>query len=311
MNKSCLVSIEGGLGKNVMFTSILKLLHTNYETIYTVSPYYDVFKCCKEVEDSFPMGNPSLYQLVMDNDVDVLWKEPYSNRRFIKKECHLFDAWCEELGIEQIPNKLDINAYLSGNKPANLVPDIDVGKEYPELVKGAKELSDKLGKFILVQFCGGQSPLQLNDKYDWKQEVIKRNYFKAQELINALHAKYPDCKIVHFSLKTEPSFDNAEKIEAPYLMYHELAKYAYKVVCTDSSLQHLVTGVCHDVTVIWGETRPEHFGYACNKNICAQNVINSQPYFRPLGVSPAIVKMPSVEDVMDAVACDTTEWRNK
>lgn len=294
----CLINVEGGMGKNVMLTSILPLLKEKYDEIYVISPYHDIFKACSYVTDAFQPGQGSLYQeLVLDDDCDVLWKEPYSNQKFIKKQCHLFEAWLEEFGIEY------------DGDVTELVPNLDrIEQEYPLVKKAVEQTLDTIGdKFILVQFCGSHSPLTpLKDPttgqdivYNEREEVIKRNYFQGQEVINKLKEEYPEYKIIHYALPNEQAFDGAEKLTLPYLAYHLLAKYAFKVICIDSSLQHLVTGVCNNVTVIWGETRPEHFGYKCNKNVCAKDVKNLQPYFKPLGVSPSLVKMPSPEEVLN------------
>lgn len=300
MAKKCVVTVEGGLGKNVMFTAMLKELAKKYEKIYVLSPYFDVFKACPYVTDAFPMGQVStLYQqLCLSDDCDVLWKEPYTNQKFIKKQVHLFDAWAEELGI------------TLSQKAMDMTPEISRYTELPLVKTQTEELLKQLNgqKFILIQFCGGQSPLapQLDKDgkllpYNDHNEGLKRNYYRGQELVDLLKKTYPEHLILHFALPNEPSYEGADKVQAPYLVFHELCKHADKVVCTDSSLQHLATGVCKDVTVIWGETRPEHFGYACNKNICAKNVMNSQPYFRPLGASPAFVDFPTPEEVLKVV----------
>lgn len=303
MKKKCLIAVEGGTGKNIMLTALLPIIKEKYEEVYITTPYYDVFKACPYVDDAFPMGQPNLYQeLCLNDDVDILWREPYSNCDFIKKRCHLFDAWLEELNLK-LPE---------GKTAMELTPNLDPSIEYPQVVEDAKQMANELGKFIIVQFCGGQSPLGDTEKpqYDEKQEGIKRNYHKAQQLINLLREEYPDAKILHFALQNEPDYEGTQKIIKPYLVYTELAKYAFKVVCTDSSLQHLVSGKCKDTTVIWLETRPNHFGYACNKNICANNVNNSQPYFKPLGASPAIVKAPTPEQVMEVVKMTKEEYDN-
>lgn len=301
MGKKCIINVDGGLGKNVMLTALLPIISKRYEEIYVISPYVDVFKACSYVTEAFEPGPQcaTLYQeLVTDDDCDILWKEPYSNSRFIKKRCHLFNAWLEEFGID---DTVDYNT---------LVPVLDrVAEEFPNMVQLVDRKINEIGeKFILVQFCGGQSPLgPQQDKdgnavpYDDHQEYIKRNYYKGQLLVNALKAEYPDAVIVHYALPNEPSYEGAVKLNIPYIAYRLLAERAFKVVCTDSSLQHISTGACSDVTVIWGETRPDHFGYACNKNIAAQHVINSQPYFKPMGISPSIVRMPSPEVVMQRV----------
>lgn len=299
MGKRCLINVDGGLGKNVMLTALMPILASKYEEIYVISPYVDVFKACSYVTAAFEPGPQcaTLYQeLVLDEDTDVLWKEPYSNQRFIKKQCHLFEAWLEEFGI-------------ADQDASTLVPVVDKVREtFTNVAKTVDQKVEELGKFILVQFCGGQSPLgpQVDQAgnaipYNDQQEYIKRNFYKGQELINRLRETYPDAKIIHYALPNEPTYEGAEKLKLPYIAYRLLAERAFKVVCTDSSLQHLATGVCNDVTVIWGETRPEHFGYSCNKNIAAKRVLNSQPYFKPMGASPSIVKMPTVDEVMSVV----------
>lgn len=300
MGKRCLINVDGGLGKNVMLTSLMPILASKYEEIYVISPYSDVFKACSYVTAAFEPGPQcaTLYQeLVLDEDTDVLWKEPYSNQRFIKKQCHLFEAWLEEFGISTTQDL------------STLVPILDnVRDTFTNVAKMVDQKVSELGKFILVQFCGGQSPLgpQVDQAgnaipYNDQQEYIKRNFYKGQELINRLRETYPDAKIIHYALPNEPTYNGAEKLKLPYIAYRLLAERAFKVVCTDSSLQHLATGACNDVTVIWGETRPEHFGYPCNRNIAAKRVLNSQPYFKPMGASPSIVKMPTVDEVMDIV----------
>ena len=297
--KKCLINVEGGLGKNIMLTAILKEFKAQkgYDELYVISPYHDVFKACSAVTDAFPPGLGTLYQeLVLDEECDIYWKEPYSNQKFIKKQCHLFEAWAEELGFD---------LYHPGN---SYVPLLDkVGDAFPQLAKVAADQKNNWNhNYCIVQFSGGQSPLgPLQDAqgnlvpYPNMQEAIKRNYAKGQQVVDKLIEKWgPDTHIVHFALPNEPTYDGTERVEIPYLTYRLLAEEAKEIVCIDSSLQHLATGVNEHITVIWGETRPEHFGYACNRNVCAQHVLNSQPYFKPLGISPSIVRMPEPEELV-------------
>ena len=290
--RKCLINVEGGLGKNIMLTSILQEFKDtcNYDELYVISPYHDVFKSCSAVTDAFPPGQGSLYQeLVLDDNCDIYWKEPYSNQRFIKKQCHLFDAWAEELG------------FGLSNPASTYIPCLDkIAEAFPAVRQAAdRYLAEWDHDFCIVQFNGGQSPLgNVQRGYDARQETIKRNYYKGERIVQLLKEKYPSTHIVHFALPNEPVLEDTIKVEIPYLTYHLLAAEAKEIICIDSSLQHLSTGVCENVTVIWGETRPEHFGYSCNNNITAEHVFNSQPYFKPLGVSPSIVKMPEPEEIV-------------
>ena len=296
--KKCLINVEGGLGKNIMLTSILKEFKETkgYDEVYVISPYFDVFKACSAVTDAFPPMQGTLYQeLVLDEDCDIYWKEPYSNQKFIKKQCHLFEAWAEEFGFELTNSGMDY------------IPCLDqIIAAYPKLGEVVQQKKAEWNNnYCIVQFNGGQSPLgPMKDQqgnpvpYHDNQESIKRNYYKGEVIVQKLKERYPDATVVYFALPNEPTLEGTVKVEIPYLAYALLADDAKAIVCIDSSLQHLATGRCKDITVIWGETRPEHFGYNINNNVCAKNVMNSQPYFRPLGISPSIVRMPEPDEVM-------------
>lgn len=292
--KKCLINVEGGLGKNVMLTAILEEFkeQKGYDEVYVISPYHDVFKACSVVTDAFPPGQGALYQeLVLDDDCDIYWKDPYNNQRFIKKQCHVLEAWAEELGF-------------SLSKPGNeYIPQLDkIKEEFPRVFDTYASTMNTFGRcYCIVQFNGGQSPLSdvTKNQYNERQESLKRNYFKGEQVVELLKKKYgQDCTIVHFALPNEPTIPGTKKLQVPYLTYHLFARCAKAIVCTDSSLQHLTTGMNDNITVIWGETRPEHFGYSCNNNIAAEHVFNSQPYFKPLGISPSIVKMPEPEEIV-------------
>lgn len=301
----CLINVKGGLGKNVMLTALLPIIkeQCGYDEIYVVSPYVDVFKACSVVTDVFEPGPrcaPIGLEIAENPDEwRILFGEPYEHEGFIKKQCHLLEAWWNTFGL---PSDVDYEW-------KNLIPVMDTADAvYAPLKRAMEEKAKELGKFIIVQFCGGQSPLAPMQTQDGKptpyndcQEGIKRNFYQGQQLINELKKKYPDYKIVHYSLPNEPSYEGAEKLNLPYVAYRFLAAYAKFIVCTDSSLQHLVTGVNDNVFVLWGETRPEHFGYACNHNLGITQVKHGQPYFSVFGMSSAFIKMPTVEEIMSVL----------
>lgn len=300
----CLVNVQGGTGKHIMATAIMKELKSKYDEVYVTSAYKDIMDACPYVDGSFMFGQSNLYQdIVLDDDCDVLWKDPYDNPKFIKKRCHLFDAWAEEFDISLSAPAMDLS------------PQLDIMR-VPQMSKAIEEadkwVNDKHGDFIIVQFTGGQSPflfeqqMKNKDKQDIPQyneykEPLKRNFHDGQKLVDALREEYKGTAILHYGLKNEPDYKGSEKVILPYLTYRYLAPKAKAIVCIDSSLQHLCAGTGANVIVIWGETKPEHFGYSFFKNVCAKNVKNTQPYFKPLGASPAIVKMPSVDEIVATV----------
>ena len=295
-NKSVFVTIEGGLGKNIMSLAVLKELKNHYEKLYVSSPYSDIFQCCSWIDGVFQYGDPSVYRdLIMKDSCDVFWRDPYNNGKFIKRKCHLYSAWLEEF---------EINSSLTVEKLDNSFPEIDkIGEIYPTVLKQVEEFKHLYGdKYIVVQFTGGQSPLSPTENCSCP-EPIKRNYpiDKAKELVELLSKEYPDYVIVNYAINTEPGF-GIPCPEYPYLAWYYIIKDAFKVVCIDSSLQHLAASQKHkDTTVIWGETQPEHFGHPLQKAICAKDVEATAPYFRPFGYSHSIINFPESKEVLEII----------
>lgn len=284
--KSVLVTVEGGVGKQVAFTALLPVLRKKYRKVFIVSPYKHIFESNPYVDEVFNFGEDIYQSLVLRDDVEILYKEPYNNERFIKKKCHLLDAWVEELGLDEHENP---KLYLTQKE-----------KEQ------AKKVYDQLKPFILIQMTGGQSPVTFDENNQAQyntQEAIKRNYPNYKELVQAMHEKYPDYNIVRYALPNEPMPDELTDIiktiePVPFKLYHDIVKEADAVVCIDSSLQHIASTAEKQAIVIWGDTAPEHFGYDLHINLREEN-INKTPYFKPLGPSNSHVEFPEVETIME------------
>jgi len=278
-----LVNIEGGLGKNIMAVTLMKQLKEKYDEIYIISPYYDLFEACPYVLKAFPVGQPGLYeQLILKEDIEILWKEPYNNSNFIKKKCHLLEAWSKEFDIDY------------NNK---LTPKIDVKLLRNDIIENINNILKKIkGKFIIVQFSGGQSPLDGAEQNVY-QEVLKRNYHKADDLVQSLKNEYT---IIHFGLKNEPKLKDTLQFEIPYIWYIELIKKAEFVISIDSSLQHLAACTETPTYVLWGETRPEHFGWSQHTNF-AEPIEDTAPYFKPLGTSPIFIDFTEPKKILNTI----------
>lgn len=81
-----------------------------------------------------------------------------------------------------------------------------------------------------------------------------------------------------------------------YKNYYWLSKYAEHVICIDSSLQHMTAGIKPSI-VIWGDTRPEHYGYSIHTNLTEKNE-DTMSYCRPFGEYNQNIKFPNPEKVL-------------
>jgi ADP-heptose:LPS heptosyltransferase len=241
--------VEGGVGKCTAFTALLPELRKKSEVqIYT--PYIDCFAGNPDVklalEQTLPIQDPRIMQ--SDN---IYYCEPYkSNFQFGKQ--HIIESYCEHHGVKYSPSM----------RP----------KLYTEQHKDSvdKWLKDKeIGKYILIQFSGGQPRAGFNFSNQYTNINPNRNYqpFLAQQVINYLKEEYKDTTIIDCTLPNEPGYLNTIKCDLHWAQIHELLKNAEGFVSIDSCLQHFSASVEKAGVVIWGSTRWTQFGYSHNKNL--------------------------------------------
>lgn len=302
------VDIQGGLGLNISFTRAAKILKEKYENIYVKSPYWDVFQCCPDITGTYKPeeSRDFLFDAISSDDNVLKVGRLYDMQDFIAKKLNYDKAWLKfcDYDRENIgpgPSKLDFNLK-------------NIEQTWPGLRKQADEALAKLGdyeSFIIVQFWGGQSPLDapqdgnwLNKPYNYQNEPLKRHYpvEKAQEFVNQYKDIHPHTKIIQYSLPNEPMLEGCEHFTMPYLAYALLAQdvHCRGFVAIDSSLQHLISGLV-DGVVIWGHSLPENFGYENNTNVIQKCRRDDIMYFTALGPSGARVDYINPNDLYNIV----------
>ncbi len=241
--------VEGGIGKCVSFSALLPELKKKSEVqIYT--PYIDVFANNSDVklvlEQTLPIQDPRI--MASDN---IYYCEPYkSNFQFGKQ--HIIESYCEHHGVE----------FNKSMKP----------KMYTEQHKESvdKWLKDnKIEKYILIQFSGGQPKAGFNVNNQYQNINPNRNYqpFLAQQVINMLLEEYKDTTIINCVLPNEPHYQGTIRCDLHFAQIHEMLKGAEGFISIDSCLNHFSASAEKHGVVIWGSTRWTQFGYSHNKNL--------------------------------------------
>ena len=264
--------VEGGVGKHLQFTALFDDLLKKYDEpkLCLQSSYPDIFKHDNRIATSEPISSLVLHDFtntVYYNYNNIFFNEPYRSN-FLKGEGHIIKHWANMYGVET----------------GDMTPNFEINK------KREKFLEDdilKLGKFILVQFTGGQG-IKL-ENYD--EDNIGRNYKEGQQVVNLLREALPDVNIIVFGHDNEQepllntmAFNNFGGIPK-FVDKHDfmiLAKYCLSFICIDSSLQHMCSNRTFNKkgVVLWGTSNPEMFGYENNVNLLSEYpyscVINPQ-----------------------------------
>ena len=241
--------VEGGVGKCTAFTALLPKLRKKSEVqVYT--PYIDCFAGNPDVklalEQTIPLQDP---RIMASNN--IFYCEPYkSNFQFGKQ--HIIESYCEHHGV-------DFNRSMTG-------------KLYTDNHKASvtKWLGDNnIGKYIMIQFSGGQPKWNYGENVQYQNINPNRNYqpYLAQQVVNMLLEEYKDTTIINCVLPNEPHFNGTIRCDLHWAQIHEMLKGAETFVSIDSCLQHFSPSAKKAGVVIWGSTRWIQFGYSHNKNL--------------------------------------------
>lgn len=246
MVQNVIFQIDGGLGKSIMATAILKVIKKEFKkaNIIVVTGYPDVFI-------NNPNVNKVLHQhqavdmyknYIQNKNAKVFITDPYSTSDFITESNHLLKIWCDIYGL-------------------------NYDGELPEifLSKGEKEYFEpfyRLDKPIMaIQPNGGGVGQAL--KYSWTRDlpvsVVNEvvNYFKNDYAI--LHIKRDDQFIYE---NTIGALDNWRSIAI-------MLTLSTKRLLIDSSSMHICTALNLPSVVGWIGTSPKVFGYDLHTNIIA------------------------------------------
>ena len=241
--------VEGGVGKCATFSALIpKLKEKGDVQIYT--PYIGCFASNPDVklvlEQTLPLTDPRI--MASDN---IFYCEPYkSNFQFGKQ--HIIESYCEHHGVDYDKSM--------------------TGKLYTDNHKVAvtKWLADnEIGKYIMIQFSGGQAQMGYNASNQYVNINPNRNYqpYLAQQVVNMLREEYKDTTIINCVLPNEPHYDGTIRCDLHWTQLHEMLKGSEGFVAIDSCLQHFSPSAKAYGVVVWGSTRWTQFGYSHNKNL--------------------------------------------
>jgi ADP-heptose:LPS heptosyltransferase len=275
-------SIDGGLGKSIMATAVLKAIKKQYKkaNIMVSTAYPDVFINNPNLNKIITSSNNSgLYRdYIQNKEAKVFIGDPYSTSDYITESKHLIQIWCEMYGVE-----------YNGEMPELFLSKAE--KQYFEPFY-------KMDKPILaIQPNGGAINQPL--KYSWVRDI-------PTPIIEQVIEKFKDdYAIVH--IKRDDQFMYANTIGAldNFRSIAILLTLSKKRLLIDSSAMHIATALNLPSVVAWIGTNPKVFGYDMHTNILANQFTKpldlNHSYYQRLPLFEDISKIPynDLKEVLD------------
>jgi hypothetical protein len=257
--KNIVLIVEGGIGKNISATAVVRALKKAYsdKKIIVVAGCPEVFFYNTNVYRPFNFSNPLYFYDDFINDETVILKvEPYLDYGYVNKEKHVVESWCDQLGIEC--DGVEPDLYFLDN-------ELEMAKFYVEKIQ-----DNTKKEMILLQWIGGKVPEdKSNDKLKMSLMTMFRRslpLIEIEKVVNYLKDKYVIGNVGHNNF---PEIKNTNIVFFPIRSTLALLPYVKTFVGIDSFLQHAAAAkqINKKGIVLWGGTSPKCLGYNVHINI--------------------------------------------
>jgi len=250
--KKHLYRVDGGIGKNIMFTSLIpELNERDGETIIIEASYPEVFLGVPGVDVIYNSGEPKDIHKFYNYFDTIYDSDPYTGS-FIKGNVHVLQSWREKLHLP----KNDEYVFPILND--------DISEE--DLKNINSVIGDK--PYFVIQISGGQSPYEFSKTpegqqpaYDMNPMRVGRNMGKIDDLYFELKKQFPNHTMVQLALPNEPKLKDAIQLQIPYKYWFPIFKNSEFFVGIDSMMSHAMAYYRKPGIVFWDMNSPEQFGW--------------------------------------------------
>jgi hypothetical protein len=242
MERYAIIQIEGGLGKNVMATAVVRAISKSHpdRKIVVVTAYPEIWDCNPRVHRIVPFSGMSYFHqdYVSGKDSIFFLHDPYRQTSCINRTQHLTEAWCDLCGVEWDG---DIPEMYFTKLESDFVESI-IAKDRP---------------ILLMHPFGG-----LHGKYSWARDLHPS---VAQEIADELSNDY---RILQARREDQILLRNTESLNMNPRQLALSLLVSDKRILIDSYLQHAAAALGMESTVVWIGNSPKVLGYETHNNIC-------------------------------------------
>jgi len=240
--------IDGGLGKSIMATAMVKVIKKRYKNanLIVVTAYPDVFLNNPNIFETHHVDqiNGLYLKFVKDQKCKVFASEPYKDTDFITEQpISLLKTWCKVLGLNY--NNEQPQIYLTQ-------PEIDYFKPF--------YTNDK--PILTIHPHGG--PEGIGYQYAWTRDIPNPTVKEIIEHYKETHL------IIHIKRQDQTVYDDTLQALDGFRSIAILLQMSDKRLLIDSFAQHMAAALNLKSTVCWISTKPETFGYKLHDNIKAE-----------------------------------------
>lgn len=259
------IEITGGIGKQVMATSLIRWVNQKFpkNRIIVVSTHPEIFEYNPRIYRNLRIDQPYLFEDYI-KDSDYRKGNPYELKEFYRSEnkLHLMKIFPKAYGFNEIDKSPKSEIYLT--KIEKSTGDIYCQQNKP---------------LITLHAMGGFNPGQIQDKTkieSSQRDMPKKLVYKIVEIL-----KRNGFNVLQLRTKEEPQIPGCLQLEQSFRDLMPIMKSATAHIGIDSSWMHVAGCFKKPMLTFWGGTHKDSFGYNHKGSFHAytKDSMHGRPYF--------------------------------
>jgi hypothetical protein len=253
-NETCILQIQGGLGKHLYLTAAVQVLKNNYpdRDVICVVAWPELFANLPGVKRVYPLGGTQYFYdtYIEGKDPLIFAQEVYFHTDHVMQRSPLIETWAKVYGLK-----------YNGEKPY-----IKINAEQKKAIRNFYEPKFEGKPFLLLHTAGG---LFTNENpYSWARDMPIEVATKVAQHFKNTHFIMQVCRPSAPKIEVDGVFVRNEQLSNTELI--GLLELTDKRLLIDSSLQHGAACLGLKSTVLWNATSPAIFGHNLHDNIQAK-----------------------------------------
>jgi hypothetical protein len=258
MDKYVVFHVEGGLGKNIASTAVIKNIAEKYKDrkLIVMASFPEIFINNPYIHRVYRMGmTPYFWEdYISGKDTIILRREPYFETSHIMQKTPLHETWHKMYDLPYNKEK-------------------DLPELYMNMIQTEMPITWNRQRPILLLHTNGGPLMDGAPIYAWSRDMPR---YVAEAIIQQFGQQYHIIQVVKHQSQgiQSPLVEVVDRSMSNFELF-SLVRASAKRVLIDSCLQHAAAAYKLPSTVLWIGTHPEMFGYSMHTNIIAKEPVGN------------------------------------
>jgi hypothetical protein len=245
MRSYVVIQIEGGVGKNVMATAVVRAINKTYpeRNILIVTAHPDVWLNNQRVHKVIQFGTMQYFynDYISDKNSLLFLQDPYKTTDYIYRRKHVTEIWCELCGVN-----------WDGSIPEMYFTQLENDFCQTMINKDERPI-------LMINAFGGADNQQ--HKYSWARDIPP---VIVQKVIDQVSDRF---RVIQIRRQDQIQLNNAESFVTNLRQTALMLLQSDRRLLIDSFMQHSAAAFGLKSTVLWGCNSPIVLGYDIHDNI--------------------------------------------